>query len=165
MSYSFSLEAILAIGLNDAIGNKGALPWHIPSELRLFKSITEGHTIIMGKNTFASLPSLLSNRHHIIISNSMPVTDGVHIVSSMSEALNKADELHSEKVFLIGGVSVFHEALHECSVIHVSRIMLTPEADTYFTFNPQHHRIDTSLCFRDPSTQVDVIYQRYGRII
>ncbi|MBM4173042.1 MAG: dihydrofolate reductase [Ignavibacteria bacterium] len=165
MSYSFSLEAILAIGLNDAIGNRGTLPWHIPSELRLFKSITEGHTLIMGKNTFASLPSLLSNRHHIILSNTMPVTDGVHIVPSMSAALKKADELHSEKVLLIGGVSVFHEALHECSVIHVSRVMLAPEADTFYAFNPLHHRIDESVCFRDPSTHVDIIYQKYKRII
>lgn len=164
MPYSFSLEAILAIGLNNAIGNKGTLPWHIPSELQLFKRITEGHALIMGKTTFASLPSLLSNRHHIVLTNSMPETDGVHIASSMSEALKKAESLNVEKVFLIGGVSVFHEAMNECAVIHVSRIMLAPEADTYFTFNPQHHRIDTSLCFRDPSTQVDILYQRYGRI-
>ena len=164
MSYSFSLEAILAIGSNNAIGNKGTLPWHIPSELRLFKSITEGHALIMGKTTFASLPSTLSNRHHIVLSNTMHATDGVHIASSMSEALIKAEKLDVEKVFVIGGVSVFHDAIHECSVIHISRIMLTPEADTFYTFNPLHHRIDASLCFRDPSTQVDILYQRYRRI-
>lgn len=165
MSRTFSLEAILAIGLNNAMGMNGTLPWHLPSELHLFKQITEGHALIMGRRTFESLPHLLPNRHHIIISKTLSFKDGPTIVPTLDEALHIAHTLDVEKVFLIGGVNIFEEAIHTCSVIHLSRIMLSPNADIYFQFVPIYHRIAASLCFQDPSTKTDIIYQCYEKII
>jgi dihydrofolate reductase len=143
----------------------GRLPWHVPSELQLFKQKTEGHALIMGRRTFESLTHLLPNRHHIIISKTMSFTNGISIVPTLDEALNVAQTLDVEKVFLIGGVSIFEEAIHTCRVIHLSRIMLSPAADIYYQFVPIHHRIVASHCFQDPSTKTDIIYQCYEKFI
>ena len=165
MSLPFSFEAILAIGHNNAMGLNGELPWNLPSELALFKEYTEGHLLIMGRRTFESLPHILSNRHHIVISRNMSAIEGIDIVPSMDHAIKRASELSVNKVFLIGGVQIFEEAIHECSVIHLSRIMMSPKADTFYAFKPKNHHIVSSRCFRDPSTQTDIIYQRYEKII
>ncbi len=91
MSYSFSLEAILAIAQNNAIGLDGKLPWHLPIELKLFKEVTIHHTLIMGRKTYESLPGILPNREHIIISQSLNSIQGVHIASSVNQALSIAE--------------------------------------------------------------------------
>lgn len=165
MPRPFSLEAIIALGLNDAMGLNGGLPWHVPSELRLFKTITDGHVLIMGRKTFQSLPHLLPNRHHIVLSRTLPVQTGISITGSMKDALKLAEEYQSTKVFLIGGVEVFDEMIHECEFVHLSRIMTSPEADTFYQFNSEQFRISHSIAFRDSHTGMDILYQKYQNTI
>jgi dihydrofolate reductase len=161
MSQTFSLEAILAIAMNNAIGLQGKLPWHLPSELNLFKEITSGHTLIMGRRTFESLPGILPNREHIVISQSMKALPGIHNASSTDHALSIAGQLSSQKVFVIGGGQVFDALLSKCSVLHVSRIMLEPDADTLYTIDLRGFRIDASHTMRDARQGIDILYQRY----
>lgn len=161
MSHSFSLEAILALDRNNAIGLNGKLPWHLPSELKLFKEITMQHALIMGRRTFESLPGILPNREHIIISNSMQSMPGIHLASSVNQALCKAEELVKEKVFVIGGKRIFDALIPHCSVIHMSRIMGEYEADTFYELMLHGYSIVQSHSIRDAETGIDILYQKY----
>jgi len=160
MSYSFSLEAILAIAQNNAIGLDGKLPWHLPIELKLFKEVTMHHTLIMGRKTYESLPGILPNREHIIISQSLNSIQGVHIASSVNHALSIAESLTPQKVFVIGGKRIFDELIPQCNVIHVSRIMRECKADTFYDFNIQGYTIERSHSLRDVETGIDILYQK-----
>lgn len=160
MSYSFSLEAILAIAQNNAIGLDGKLPWHLPIELKLFKEVTIHHTLIMGRKTYESLPGILPNREHIIISQSLNSIQGVHIASSVNQALSIAESLSPQKVFVIGGKRIFDELIPQCNAIHVSRIMREFKADTFYDFNIQGYTIEQSHSLRDVETGIDILYQK-----
>lgn len=160
MSHSFSLEAILAIARNNAIGLDGKLPWHLSTELQLFKSITMHHALIMGRRTFESLPGILPNREHIIITQSMNSILGVHIATSVNHALSIAESLAPQKVFVIGGKRIFDELIPQCNAIHVSRIMREFNADTFYDFNFQGYTIEQSHSLRDDETGTDILYQK-----
>jgi len=160
MSHSFSLEAILAIARNNAIGLDGKLPWHLPVELKLFKEITMHHALIMGRKTYESLPGILPNREHIIISQSLNSIHGVHIATSVNHALLIAESLAPQKVFVIGGKRIFDELIPHCNAIHVSRIMREFNADTYYDFNFQGYTIDQSHSLHDVETGTDILYQK-----
>jgi dihydrofolate reductase len=160
MSDSFSLEAILAIARNNAIGLDGKLPWHLPVELKLFKEVTMRHVLIMGRKTYESLPGRLPNREHIIISQTLTSIHGVHIAISVEHALSIAESLAAQKVFVIGGKRIFDELIPQCNAIHVSRIMKEYNADTYYDFNYQGYTIDQSHSLRDVETGTDILYQK-----
>jgi len=160
MSHSFSLEAILAIARNNAIGLDGKLPWHLSTELQLFKSITMHHALIMGRRTFESLPGILPNRKHIIITQSMKPMHGVHNAISVEHALSIAESLAPQKVFAIGGRRIFDELIPQCNAIHVSRIMREFNADTFYDFNFQGYTIEQSHSLRDDETGTDILYQK-----
>lgn len=161
MSQTFSLEAILAISLNNAIGLNGKLPWNLPIELKLFKEITMHHALIMGRKTFESLPGPLPNREHIIISNTMHQIPGIHLVSSVEHALSLAEKLAKEKVFVIGGKRMFDALISKCSAIHVSRIMRDFEGDTFYDVNVRGYSIEKSHSLRDVEQGIDILYQKY----
>lgn len=160
MSHSFSLEAILAIARNNAIGLDGKLPWHLSTELQLFKSITMHHALIMGRRTFESLPGILPNREHIIITQSLNSILGVHIATSVNHALSIAESLAPQKVFVIGGKRIFDELIPQCNAIHVSRIMREFNADTFYDVNFQGYTIEQSHSLRDDETGTDILYQK-----
>jgi len=161
MSHSFSLEAILAIARNNAIGLDGKLPWHLSSELQLFKKITMHHALIMGRKTFDSLPGILSHREHIIISTTMNQIPGIYLAQSIEHALTIAEHLKCEKVFVIGGKNIFDALIPQCTAIHVSRIMGDFEADLFYDINLSGYSISQSHSFRDAETGIDILYQKY----
>lgn len=163
MAHTFSLEAILALGLNNAMGKDGHLPWHLPQELQLFKSITLGYPLIMGKHTFLSLPTVLPGREHIILSTTMNQQPGIHVARTIDEALELARTLHSEKAFIIGGRNLFDAMLPLCSTVHISRVMMNPEADVYYAFESTGYKISASHTLREEQQGIDILYQRYTK--
>ena len=124
---------IAAIGRSNELGKDGDLIWHLPSDMKFFRETTSGHTIIMGRNTFLSLPKgALPNRRNIVLSTrkdaSFPCAE---TFSSLEEAINNCSE--EEKVFIIGGASVYKQALPMADVLCITEIDAeAPEADTYF---------------------------------
>ena len=96
------LSIVVAIALDGAIGRGNDLLWHLPADLKRFKELTTGHTILMGRKTFDSLPrGPLPNRRNIVVSRSLPARKGVEVYPTIEEAL-KACEADDE-VFIIGG--------------------------------------------------------------
>ena len=101
---------IAAIGLNGELGLDNKLLWKSPSDLNRFKTITEGNPIIMGNNTFKSLPGILPNRKHYIVTSKLLVDNRVESVHSIKDALLGLEGL-TDKVFIIGGASIYKQAL------------------------------------------------------
>lgn|SRR5574343_66730 len=127
---------VVAMTKDRVIGKNGALPWHIPSDLKHFKAITSYSTVVMGKNTFLSLnrPNGLPNRNNIVISSSaFEHGDDVIVVPSLEAAYNKYKYKACPTCFIGGGM--LYKSVLDADIIsemHISEIKGEYEGDTYF---------------------------------
>ena len=130
-----NISIIAAIGKNNELGKKGDLIWKLPNDLKNFKKITEGHTIIMGRKTFESIGKILPNRKNIIITrNKKFKVPGVEIAHSLKEALSMSRlNLDTKEVFIIGGGEIYKEAMKIAQKLYITHIDAEDkEADTFF---------------------------------
>ena len=134
------LSLIVAIAADGAIGRKGALPWHISDDLKHFRRVTKGHTILMGMNTFISLPSVLPKRKHIVIADDPSFTVDHPQVEVRRDLFAALEECRAaeEEIFVIGGGSVYRQSLPYVDKLYITRIeMNVPDADTFFPPIPE----------------------------
>ena len=126
------ISIIAAVAKNRAIGYQNKLIYWLPNDLKRFKALTTGHTIIMGRNTFLSLPKgALPNRRNIVLSRSSKVFPGCDVYPSLEEAL--AHCAKDKDIYIIGGASVYKQALAVADRLCLTEIDDTPaEADTFF---------------------------------
>lgn len=128
------LSIIAAIGRKNELGKDNSLLWHLPEDLKRFKQITIGHPIIMGRKTFQSLPGILPDREHIVITrdSSFSVPDKrVKVVHSIEEALAIIDQ--EEENFVIGGGEIYRQLLPFAEKLYLTIIDEEfPAADTFF---------------------------------
>ena len=126
------ISIIAAVAKNRAIGFKNKLIYWLPNDLKRFKALTTGHTIIMGRNTFLSLPKgALPNRRNIVLSRSTKAFEGCDVYASLEEALQHCEK--DEDIYIIGGASVYEQALPIADRLCLTEIDDTPaEADTFF---------------------------------
>lgn len=126
------INIIAAVARNRAIGKDNKLIYWLPDDLKRFKSLTTGHTIIMGRKTFESLPKgALPNRRNIVLSRSKRDFEGCDCYSSLEEALSHCDR--EEDIYVIGGASVYEQALPLADRLCLTEVEDTPdEADAYF---------------------------------
>lgn len=127
------LNIVVAIANNFAIGKDNSLLVHFPKDLKRFKKITYGNTIIMGRKTFESLPNILQGRQHVVITRNLDykVQDGrVAVVHSLEELLNSLEE--KKQYFVIGGGEIYKLLLPYCNKIYLTKIFKTFSADTFF---------------------------------
>ena len=125
-----SITIIVAYTNNLLIGKDNSIPWHISDDLKRFKKLTTGNVIIMGRKTFESLGSKpLPNRTNIVISSKFNTSNSVTVYKNLIEALNNHK---NEKIFLIGGYSIYKEGLNFASHLEITEIGIGLEGDTYF---------------------------------
>jgi dihydrofolate reductase len=125
------LSLVVAMGSNRVIGAGGALPWHIPADLKRFKALTLGHSIIMGRKTYASIGRLLPGRTSMIVTRSRALqVPGAIVVNSLDEALARC--AGQDEVFVIGGGELYRDALTRAERIYLTHVHLAPEGDTFF---------------------------------
>lgn len=126
-----NIAMVVAISENNAIGKDNQLLWHLPADLKHFKNITSGHTIIMGRKTYDSIGKPLPNRRNIVITrqNNLEIA-GVEVVNSLDDALARCKDV--AEVYVIGGAEIFNQALPLCSKIYLTRVHQHYEADTFF---------------------------------
>lgn len=126
------LALIAAIAQNNAIGYENKLLYWLPNDLKHFKELTNGKTIIMGSNTFRSLPKgALPNRRNIVLSRKEKVFPGAEVFSSIESALNTCDK--DETVFIIGGEKLYNSTIENADILYITEIEDTPEkSDAYF---------------------------------
>ena len=123
---------IVALTSDLAIGKDGDLLYHIPADMRRFRQLTTGHTVIMGRKTFESLPSgPLPNRRNIIVSrrNNLEI-QGAEVAASLDEAIDLAGNDH---IYIIGGAQIYDAAINVADRLELTEIMAErPDADTFF---------------------------------
>ena len=131
---------------NRAIGYQNRLLYHLPSDMVRFRELTTGHTIVMGRKTFESLPNgALPHRRNIVVSKSLKEIDGGEVYPTLEEALRAAqgDTLSApkedtgitspEEIFIIGGESIYRQALPAARKLYLTIVDKEPEqADTFF---------------------------------
>ncbi|WP_327667135.1 dihydrofolate reductase [Streptomyces sp. NBC_00485] len=130
---------IVAASENDVIGQDGDLPWHIPGDLRYFKEVTRGHAVVLGRLTHESIVARLGRplpgRTSVVVSATpRPASADVHWQSSVTSALARAEELEQasgdDEVFVIGGASVYQQALPSIDRIYLTRVHAQVEGDS-----------------------------------
>lgn len=126
------LSIIVCIAQNNAIGLNGGMIYHQRADLKRFKELTTGHTVIMGRRTFESLPKgALPNRRNIVLTRGGGEFVGAETFCSLQEALRHCGV--DEHVFVIGGSSVYNEAMPLADMLYLTLVHHTPsEADTFF---------------------------------
>jgi len=128
------IKMIAAMDANQAIGNKNRLPWRLPSDLQHFKRMTMDQVIVMGYTTFDSLPGVLPNREHWVLSTK-PRTrpEGVVLFSSIDDLLAEARKRGLESLWVVGGANVYEQFLPFADEMVLTQVETEVEhADTYF---------------------------------
>ena len=133
------ISIIVAISQDYAIGKQGNLLCHMSADLKHFKEITMGHPILMGKNTWLSLPRRpLPGRRNIVVTHHPTANglEGAETVGSIDEAISSVDT--HEECFVIGGGMIYEQCLPKADKLYITKIHATfPDADTFFpTINP-----------------------------
>ena len=138
-----NVSIIACIGRNFELGKNNDLIWHLPNDLKYFKKVTTGKTVIMGRRTFDSLPGILPKRRNIVLQ--MPSEDKIegveifHDIPSILEAVKKEEE-----VFIIGGASIYRQFLEYANKLYLTEVHKScKDAEVYFPkFNKRnYHKI------------------------
>lgn len=132
------LSIVCAMDKNRLIGNNNELPWHLPADLALFKNITLGKPIIMGRKTFDSIGRPLPGRQNIVItSNADWCAEGCDVANSIDKALSLAND--TDEAMLIGGASLYEQTIEIADILYLTLIDHAYTGDTWFPdFNPHH---------------------------
>jgi dihydrofolate reductase len=126
------LTLVVAVADNGVIGRAGALPWHLPEDLRHFKNVTMGHAVIMGRKTYESIGRVLPGRRFVVVSRDPDLRiDGALVAHDLDEAIARARE-HDPDPRVIGGSAVFEAALPRASTILLTEVHRDVEGDVYF---------------------------------
>lgn len=124
------LSLIVAMAKNRVIGANGAIPWHLPNELRLFKSVTMGHHIIMGRKTYESIGRLLPGRTTVIVTRQQDYrVEGAVIAHSLQDAVAACSD--DEEIFVIGGGELYLAAMPVADRIYLTVVDAEPVGDTF----------------------------------
>lgn len=116
---------------NRVIGRDGVVPWDLPADMRYFRTVTTGHTVIMGRKTFESLVGPLKERHNVVVTRRGDWSaDGVTVAHSLEEALAAAEG--EAEVFVAGGAEIYEQALPVADRIYLTVVHRTIEGDTCF---------------------------------
>lgn len=126
-----TISIIVARSENSAIGLAGGLPWHLSADLKRFKRLTVGHTVVMGRKTYESIGRPLPQRRSIVISRSRDFTpEGVEVVASFDAALRAT--AGEDEVFIVGGSSIYELALPITDRLYVTQVHTDMEGDVFF---------------------------------
>ena len=127
------ISIIAAIADNGALGANNNLLWYLPDDLKRFKSLTTGHTVIMGRKTFESLPDgALPNRTNVVISgNKSAVFEGCETFENLADAIS--NHKHEDEIFIIGGARIYEQAIVLADKLYITRVhYFFDQADVFF---------------------------------
>ena len=128
------ISIIVAVANNNVIGGDNKLLWHISDDLKRFKKITSGNTIAMGRKTFESLPGVLPNRKHIIITRDESYSvdnSSVEVIHNIQDIINSFKNSAVE-LFIIGGGEIYNQFIDSVDKIYLTKVLKDFEGDTTF---------------------------------
>ena len=153
------ISAVVAMSENRVIGKGGQLPWRLPEDLKRFRILTTGHTVIMGRKTFESIGRPLPNRKNVVISRQPGFhSEGVVVVHSLDEALQSCGQ--ESEVFVIGGGEIYRAALQKIQRIYLTLVHSQIDGDAYFPeFDESLFReVSREDCFDSAENQENLKY-------
>jgi len=160
------LSLVVAFDENLLIGNNG-LPWKIPADLKRFKAITMGNAIVMGSNTYKSIGKPLPGRMNIILTRNKEVKiQGCFAVSSVSEAINLAEQNGNKEIFFIGGATVYKLVLPIVQRLYITRISALFEGNAFFPdtiYWKEWDLLKGELLKKGKDTDYELFFQVYER--
>ena len=155
-----SIIMVAAVARNGVIGRDGDLPWRIPSDLKHFKALTLGRTVVMGRRTWEELGKPLPRRRNLVVTSR--TIEGVETVPSLPAALAAA----RGPVALIGGHAIYAEGMDHADEIHLTRVDGAPDGDTVFpAIDPaRFRRVATVPGERGPRDEYGFQFETYVRL-
>ena len=127
------ISCIVAAAKNNVIGKDNDIPWHLPADLKYFKRITMGRTVIMGRNCFESIGRPLPKRTNIILTRDpYYISSGCIMAHSIQEALQIAEDSGETEAFIIGGGKVYEQTIHLWEKLYYTDVDLEVEGDVFF---------------------------------
>lgn len=160
------ISIIAAVADGNAIGKDNALLWHISEDLKYFKKITSGHSIIMGRKTFESIGRPLPGRKNIVVSRSPLDRDDVEQASDLESLLESLSRKRKEEFFVIGGGSVYSSAMKYARKLYITRVYSKAEgADTFFPEidEKKWEIVEKSEVLHDQENNIDFQFIVYGK--
>ncbi len=156
------IAAIVATDLNNAIGKNNQLLWHLPADLKFFKTTTMGCPIIMGRKTYESIGRLLPGRKNIIITRNKDLKiEGAVICSDLNSAIEACND--SEKVFIIGGAQIYRESIEVIDELYRTLVKSSFDADVFFPEieTTQFKKVWEECHEKDEKNPYDYCYEKY----
>jgi len=144
------MSLIVARADNGVIGVDNQLPWHLPCDLKYFKQVTMGKPVVMGRKTFESIGRPLPGRTNVVITrNADWVAPGARVVGSLADALKLATAQAgldgADEVMIIGGATLYREAIDQADRMYVTQVHASPNGDAFFEAPDQEKFARTSV--------------------
>ncbi len=150
------ISMISSVGRNRELGKNNSLIWHFKEDMKFFKETTMGHTVVMGLNTYKSLPGNLPGRHIIVVSNDL--IDGVDTVNGIEPIIEKYQNTE-EEVFICGGASIYKQFLPYADKLYLTEIDAEDsDADTFF---PEFNWEEWYKTLIEENNQNDINFKMY----
>lgn len=144
-----NLYLIVAMTKNRVIGNNGQMPWHISDDLKLFKKLTSGGVVIMGRKTYESIGKPLPDRENLVISSKVNDIDGCKVFDSILMSVRYA-ETTGKKIFFIGGAEIYKMVIGIADHMYISHVKEEYDGDTYFPqFNADLWKVIETEDYKD----------------
>ena len=126
------INIVVAKASNNVIGAKNDLIWHLPNDLKHFKSLTSGHPIIMGRKTFESVGRPLPNRTNIVVTRDQNWNaEDIEIASSLQKAIEAAKKIDDD-IYILGGGNIYKQAMEFTDILYITEVHHEFDGDTYF---------------------------------
>ena len=158
------ITLVAAIASNNVIGKENSLPWNIPEDLKRFKQMTSGNTILMGRKTFDSIGRPLPNRQNIVMTKDKNFEqEGIKVINDFDEALELIKE-SNEDVFVIGGSKIYELFEPVANSLAITRILKDFEGDAFFPdINWDLWQIEKEEKFFDEKSNVECKLIEYSK--
>jgi dihydrofolate reductase len=167
-AHAHRIALIAAVARNGIIGVDNRLPWRLPEDMRRFRALTTGHTVIMGRRTWEAIGKPLSGRQNLVVSRSHgPHTPEVEFTPSLDAALARVSR--PEPVFVIGGEALYRAALPHAELLYLTEIERDFDGDARFPpfdrtrWRESEREAHTESGAFDPLAYSFVVYERAGR--
>ena len=158
------ITLVAAIASNNVIGKENSLPWNIPEDLKRFKQMTSGHTILMGRKTFDSIGRPLPNRQNIVMTKDKNFEqEGIKVINDFDEALELIKE-SNEDIFVIGGSKIYELFEPVANSLAITRILKDFEGDAFFPdINWDLWQIEKEEKFFDEKSNIECKLIEYSK--
>ena len=158
------ITLVAAIASNNVIGKENSLPWNIPEDLKRFKQMTSGHTILMGRKTFDSIGRPLPNRQNIVMTKDENFEqEGIKVINDFDEALELIKE-SNEDIFVIGGSKIYELFEPVANTLAITRILKDFEGDAFFPdINWELWQIEKEENFFDEKSNIECKLIEYSK--